>query len=197
MRDTEQLRQSHKSHQMILSAIQQSERRDVEKIISVIRSYASLQEIVDFIKLEDLGPMPHSSIQLRTDGTFEEPHIRKTTTLMKRRQQNNDDDNSNPKKRPSVMDIHNVVDIQILSVPAKPWTEITDDSEFVSHLIMLYFTWDRPFHYLVEKELFLEDMLHEAEESIFCSPILVNAILAHSCVTMPEILHFSLDIQHE
>ncbi|KAI9830707.1 MAG: hypothetical protein M1826_004536 [Phylliscum demangeonii] len=76
-----------------------------------------------------------------------------------------------------------------LSVPARPWTQITDDDDFVSHLVSLYFTWDQPFHGTVEMESFLDGMRSvNADGSIrpsmcsqFCSPPLVNAILAKAC----------------
>ncbi|KAL3448235.1 hypothetical protein BJX65DRAFT_317464 [Aspergillus insuetus] len=66
-------------------------------------------------------------------------------------------------------------------VPAQPWTSLTDDSDYVSHLISLYFSWDHPVHSWIERDLFLRDMEAGSIECLFCSPFLVNAILAVAC----------------
>ncbi|KAL2793077.1 hypothetical protein BJX66DRAFT_326264 [Aspergillus keveii] len=66
-------------------------------------------------------------------------------------------------------------------VPAQPWTSLTDDSDYVSHLISLYFTWGHPVHTWIERDLFLRDMEAGSIECSFCSPFLVNAILAVAC----------------
>ena len=68
-------------------------------------------------------------------------------------------------------------------VPAKPWTRITQDDDFVSHLISLYFSWDHVVLGWIDRSLFLRDMSSGRQESRFCSPLLVNAILAVACVS--------------
>ncbi|GIK05428.1 hypothetical protein Aspvir_009538 [Aspergillus viridinutans] len=71
-------------------------------------------------------------------------------------------------------------DEPILFAPAKPWTTITDSDRLVSHLLSLYFTWDYPCYTWFDQHLFLADMI--AGQSRFCSPLLVNAVLAHACL---------------
>jgi hypothetical protein len=70
----------------------------------------------------------------------------------------------------------------LFRLPAAPWTTVTDDDEHVSHLISLWFTWVHPFYYWIDRELFLRDMQSGSLDSKFCSPFLVNAILADACV---------------
>ena len=76
--------------------------------------------------------------------------------------------------------------IQYYSVPAKPWTNVVSDDALVSELICLYFIWDGSVRSdFIEKTHFLEDMKTPPEdhrESRFCSPFLVNAMLALACV---------------
>lgn len=67
-------------------------------------------------------------------------------------------------------------------VPAKPWTTVTDDDDLVSHLVSLYFTWDYPFYAFVDRDILLKHMTKGNVNSDFCSPFLVNAILANACV---------------
>ncbi|KAL5003323.1 hypothetical protein BDV10DRAFT_43972 [Aspergillus recurvatus] len=66
-------------------------------------------------------------------------------------------------------------------VPACPWTSVTDDSNYISHLISLYFTWNSPVQKWIERDLFIRDMKSGVIDSPFCSPFLVNAILAVAC----------------
>jgi hypothetical protein len=68
----------------------------------------------------------------------------------------------------------------IFFAPAKPWTTITDSDRLVSHLLSLYFTWNHPCYIWFDQNLFLADMI--AGQSRFCSPLLVNSVLAHACV---------------
>ena len=83
----------------------------------------------------------------------------------------------------SVMDIKRLTDTPVFRVPAKPWTSVTDDDEFVSHLISLWFTWSQPFYNWVDREVFLANMKSGNIDSQFCSPFLVNCILCEACVS--------------
>lgn len=53
----------------------------------------------------------------------------------------------------------------------------------VSHLISLWFSWSRPFYNWIDRELFLGDMRSGNLKSKFCSPFLVQCILAEACVS--------------
>lgn len=59
------------------------------------------------------------------------------------------------------------------------WTRITNDGAFVEHLMALYFCWEYPTFASLNKEHFLEDM--KTGNSRYCSPLLVNALLAVGC----------------
>ncbi|KAL4976891.1 hypothetical protein BDW66DRAFT_159327 [Aspergillus desertorum] len=86
-----------------------------------------------------------------------------------------------PPFRSKVMDIHYLCDSAPVKVPAKPWTTVTDDDALVSHLISLYFTWDYPFYAFVDPEIMIKHMREGKLQSDFCSPFLVNALLANAC----------------
>ncbi|UNI22207.1 hypothetical protein JDV02_008116 [Purpureocillium takamizusanense] len=62
---------------------------------------------------------------------------------------------------------------------AETWTSITDDINLVHHLLALYFCWEYPTFASLSKEHFLHDF-REARHR-YCSPILVNALLALGC----------------
>ncbi|KAL4991823.1 hypothetical protein BDW68DRAFT_173763 [Aspergillus falconensis] len=83
--------------------------------------------------------------------------------------------------RPQVMDIQYLCVDAPYRVPAQPWTNVTTDSDLVSHLVSLYFTWDYPFHTFLDRDVFLKHMMGGDINSEFCSPFLVNALLANAC----------------
>ena len=61
-----------------------------------------------------------------------------------------------------------------------PWTQVTDDQEFIEHLLSLYFSWQHSFFQSFPEKLFREDMA--AGRTKYCSTILVNAICAAGCL---------------
>ncbi|KAI9793529.1 MAG: hypothetical protein M1816_007962 [Peltula sp. TS41687] len=69
--------------------------------------------------------------------------------------------------------------------PAQPesftdsWTRLTRDTEFIHHLMELYFCWEHPFYVLFSRECFLHDM--NRGRSKYCSQLLMNALLAAGC----------------
>lgn len=67
-------------------------------------------------------------------------------------------------------------------VPASPWTRLTSSDETVSHLVSLFLSYTNPFWRFVEDDLFLRAMRNRDVRSEFCSPVLVNAILACASV---------------
>ncbi|RPB00486.1 hypothetical protein L873DRAFT_1679814 [Choiromyces venosus 120613-1] len=59
------------------------------------------------------------------------------------------------------------------------WTSVTDDTEFIGHLLSLYFTWEHTYYALFSEKIFLEDLVCGRKD--FCSELLVNAILSLAC----------------
>lgn len=62
---------------------------------------------------------------------------------------------------------------------ASSWTGITSDTPLVQHLLALYFCWEYPTFASLSKEHFLKD--YQAGRPRYCSPMLVNALLALGC----------------
>lgn len=79
-----------------------------------------------------------------------------------------------------------------ISVPARPWTTVTDDDDFVSHLISLWFTWAHPWWQWMDKASFLEAMRSGDPSSPLCTPYLVNMILTDACVS--DAIELVLDV---
>jgi len=71
------------------------------------------------------------------------------------------------------------------TVPSQPWTRVTRDDAFVSHLISVFLLDLNPYWRHVEEDLFLRDMRSPSGARRYCSSLLVNAICALSCVRVP------------
>ena len=70
--------------------------------------------------------------------------------------------------------------------PLKSWTLVTDDVEVIVHLINMYFTWHYTYFTTLSKSLFYRDFLlgkppGTTKRTVYCSPLLVNAMLALGC----------------
>ncbi|GAB1200082.1 hypothetical protein APSETT444_009449 [Aspergillus pseudonomiae] len=74
--------------------------------------------------------------------------------------------------------LEKLCDIPVFQVPVKPWTTVTEDGHLVSHLISLYFTWDHPLSQIVDQTVFLRHMREGNKNTEFCTPFLVNSMLA-------------------
>jgi hypothetical protein len=84
--------------------------------------------------------------------------------------------------------LERLCDIPLFDVAAKPWTAITSDSQLISHLVSLYFIWEHPFFQIIDQRLFLKHMSAGQLDSLFCSPFLVNSLLAVASVRDPLII---------
>ena len=78
--------------------------------------------------------------------------------------------------------LESLCDIPLYKVPARPWTEVTDDNDFVSHLVSLYFTWDHPCAQFLDQGIFIDHMKRADAGSQFCTPLLVNSLLSMASV---------------
>ena len=67
------------------------------------------------------------------------------------------------------------------------WTEVTSDPELVVHLLNMYFTWHYTYFTTLAKSLFWRDFLQGnstrsfKRKTEYCTPLLVNAMLALGC----------------
>lgn len=80
-----------------------------------------------------------------------------------------------------VLQIRRLTDSPPHSVTCQTWTTVTDDDELASHLISIWLTWDKPWYNWMDEHLFLRDMRRGMLHSDYCSPFLVNAVLAWAC----------------
>jgi hypothetical protein len=74
-----------------------------------------------------------------------------------------------------------VVDSLLAEVKPSKWTSVSSNDLLLRKLLEGYFMYEYPWQFIFHKDYFLEDMLSAG--SNFCSPLLVNALLAKACVS--------------
>ena len=67
-------------------------------------------------------------------------------------------------------------------VPAAPWTWMSND-ESVSELVSTFFVRLNPYWRFLDEAVFLRHMRSKNIDSIYCSPLLVNSVLASASVS--------------
>lgn len=71
--------------------------------------------------------------------------------------------------------------------PIASWTQATADSNLITHLINMYFTYHYTYFTALSKKLFFRDFMQgrartaSRNSTVYCSPLLVNAMLALGC----------------
>ncbi|KIW91353.1 uncharacterized protein Z519_08249 [Cladophialophora bantiana CBS 173.52] len=144
----------------LLNAIRTGESNQLHALIGLIRNNAARQDLADFLE--------NGSGGIR-GGVVDALNRRIDSSAVHRR------------SRIRYGRIQDIVNPPIL-VPARPWTTVTNDDDFVSHLMSLWFTWAHPWWHWVDETLFLEAIRSRDTSSLICTPYLVNMILADACL---------------
>lgn len=167
------------AERLLLDLVQTLKKDDqnvrTSQLINLIRSNASLDEIQLFLER-----------QFSPEERVKMPEVVETQNHLARMPK--EESRARPGRR--VMAIQRLADIPIYRVPAKPWTNVTDDDDLVSHLISIWCTWSYPWFHWINRDLFIRDMQAGDLETEFCSPFLVNAILAETSVCKPDSFFF-------
>ncbi|KAL4908496.1 hypothetical protein BDW74DRAFT_188479 [Aspergillus multicolor] len=156
-RKLEELESTQKTLLRLVGSLQDSSHDEATTLFNLIRSKAGLEEIESY--------MDRQTALLQTDDTAVSSETSYPTGASHR-----------------ALDIQRLIDIPNYQIPAKPWTSVTDDNELVCHLVSVFFTWIDTFYNFVEKEAFMRDANLGDLQSQFCSPFLVNCILAIACM---------------
>jgi hypothetical protein len=83
--------------------------------------------------------------------------------------------------------LSNMEQFQMQENPYTSWTRVTSDPDLVQHLLNMYFCWHYAFFTTLSKNLFWADFQKgkpppgSKRKSEYCSPLLVNAMLALGC----------------
>lgn len=144
-------------------------------------SHTNQQELFRMIRHHT----PVQGVRMYLDRILPAPQYEEAPSSRKKIKHDLKYEHETPQFRPQIMDIRYLCGSAPYKVPAKPWTNVTHDDDLVSHLVSLYMTWGYPFFAFFDRETFLDHMVKGHLNSDFCSPFLVNALLANACVS-PE-----------
>ncbi|KAI5455621.1 hypothetical protein BGZ63DRAFT_138259 [Mariannaea sp. PMI_226] len=75
-------------------------------------------------------------------------------------------------------------DEHLSRVSAQQWTAVTDDNRIFADIISIYLSYDHPTFRVFDEEYFLEELARGGTD--YCSPLLVNAILAYGSCNYKE-----------
>lgn len=73
------------------------------------------------------------------------------------------------------------IDARLKRIHIRAWTDVPIEDDFAARVISLYLKNDTPWWVYVNIKLFLEDLIYVGTR--FCSPLLVNSLLAWACVS--------------
>lgn len=153
----------------LLEVLRSLHEQDAQALLKMIRGNASFDQIRGYI---------HHALSRMCADCDDEPSLRRLQAV----QYSMEAYSRVPPFRPRVMDFRLLSRHAPYRVPASPWTSVTDDDDLVSHLVSLYFTWDYPFYAFVDRKVLVKHLTVGNIFSDFCSPFLVNALLANACV---------------
>jgi hypothetical protein len=165
----------------LLKVIRSAGEAQAQKLMELIRNDATPEEIrlfIDEILAELQATEPSSKDKQETAAQLKA--LRYSANMQ----------GAAPSFRRKVMDVDFLCDTPPIQVPAKPWTTVSDDDAFVSHLVSLYFTWDYPFNAFLDRDVLVDHMRAGIVDSDYCSPFLVNALLAQACVSYSHLSYF-------
>ena len=178
-RKIDDLEQSQDLYANLFDTLQGNDDEKAAKLFRLIRSKVPLEDIKHQLDrgLDQTEPVTSTS----PGGLVELQNM-----LTSPQDSNNNHGPAPPQPdRRNMLDIRRLVDEPPFQVPARPWTVITKDDNLVSHLVSLWLTWSHPFWNSLDRKLFIRDMQAGKVECEFCSPFLVNSILAEACVSYP------------
>jgi hypothetical protein len=73
-----------------------------------------------------------------------------------------------------------VIDPRLSEIRPSDWTVVSEDDHLMRTMLQHFFMYEYQWHASFQKDCFLDDMVSGDRQ--FCSPLLVNSILAHACV---------------
>lgn len=188
----------------LLTTIRLSPQEEVSRIVELVKNNGSMQEIAQAVGSH--ATFPDSSQTARVHQAHGED-LNHAGSLSNERSASISHSatepigsSTSPEAEPNIespraalhpyarVTLESLCDIPLFRVPARPWTGVTDDSDLVSHLISLYFTWDHPCAQFIDQGIFLDHMRRGDLSSEYCSPLLVNTLLSIASVWSSQLI---------
>jgi hypothetical protein len=146
----------------------------IEQLLVLIRNDASLEEIASVV----LDPTFEDTLDAMTESESQDNSTFGGSDLSSQRLQSLGSSSGH-----GPIPLERLCDVPLFNIKAEPWTNVTDDNQVVSHLVSLYFTWEHPCCQIFDQSLFLQHLIAGKLDVSFCSPFLVNSLLAVASVS--------------
>lgn len=194
-KDADTLRTKHTTLQTLVQALLNYEEDDALDLVRQIRSCDDLEDVAQSVVAREKGlsSAVQGAGELASDGSaeqvdqFESELSGKMSELLLDGSRKIIGGTSNLIFLPPGSELHEsasvpdeALDPLIEAAPVRRWTQVTEDDSLVSHLLTMYFTWHYPFFTILAKDVFYRDYVRGIS-SPYCSPLLVNAMLALGC----------------
>lgn len=172
-RDIKNLVEENEHRDIILEALRKAAEADVDEVVQLIRSEKSYEAIADAVENMNLNfPSASSSGRMTLEGELEEyaskPGMNKTGESL----------HYGHTSHLSLIGVEEALYSKNFDETAS-WTTVSSDVELIQHLYDLYFAWCHPFYPTFSEEAFFQGMRQRNVK--YCTPLLVNAILATGC----------------
>ncbi|KAH7032659.1 putative C6 transcription factor [Microdochium trichocladiopsis] len=184
-------------YKQLFDAVRDKSEAEATEIYRRIRTGRDAQDVVRHIREGDLLLQLRLAPETRMLYTF--PYLRqmpaylfdgnpyldsalyKSASVLTEHTKAPANDVAAPKNDPSLVPYHaaEVVDPRFDLVEASAWTTVIEGNALFVRLLQTYFQFEYVFYPQFHKDCFLDDMVANREQ--FCSPFLVNAILASTC----------------
>lgn len=192
-KDIDTLRTRNTTLQTLIGAIVNYEEDDAFELVRQIRASADLEDVAETVVARDKGHLSTAEATTASGNEddqapvdqFESELAGKMSELLLDGSRKFIGGTSNLIFLPPGAELHEsptppTAELGQDDYPVNRWTRVTDDESLVSHLMTMYFTWHYPFFTILAKDMFYRDYVRGVS-SQYCSPLLVNAMLALGC----------------
>ncbi|RGP79070.1 nitrogen assimilation transcription factor nit-4 [Fusarium longipes] len=205
-RKHEKLQERITEHESLYSSLKTREPHETDEILRRIRAGQDVKTITGDIRGMDAAKQSSTSSTSRKHASS--PTLLATRTSFSEAQQpgltasNEHPDHileeawQDTQRRPSE---HMFIGIPGYILPLSRWTSAHQDNNLLSHLLLLFWTWDTVCNRVIDRTIFEEDLKNldpmttgAPSEIRFCSPFLVNALLAVGCLYSTDSATFSV-----
>lgn len=182
--------------QILIDAILNAAEEDVPEIVRKIRTCDSLDDVADSIAREDFAGIDNEGHQPQDEYSTDQPEEGERDLARKMGELRIENGairfiggtshliyQGDPNDVPVEPDFLNPPSTED---PVTSWSEVTKDRQQIIHLMNMYWTWHYPYFATLSKKMFWRHFLKGNARggpggSTYCSPLLVNAMLALGC----------------
>lgn len=159
----------------LIETFQASKDEEVAELLSIIRSNAPVQDLKVCVKQQ--------IAKARVGKRLPSPELEQLHTRIQRLPTEGVSDPKRrlPQEQGKFSRAAHVSEEPPYMVRASPWTDVTADDMLVSNLVSVFFRWHKSMYDWMDEDLFLRDMRQGDLQCSYCSPVLVNALLAVAC----------------